>query len=427
MYQQTISNPLPIPPQDAARLAEALAALARGHDSGSLPFLTLPEAREDIAAMRPVVEKIINKFNEVVVLGTGGSSLGAQALCALKGPQAARDEKQIRLHFLDNLGPHSMAAHLHQLNLARSHFIVVSKSGGTAETMAQLIAAFAALREVVDTGKLAEHFTVIVEPGSNPLRRFAESRRLPTFDHDPNLGGRFSVFSLVGVLPAMAAGLDVTAFRDGAAETLRLMRQAPNPNDVAAAVAADVIVALHAAHGVNINVMMPYDCRLERFAAWHQQLWAESLGKDGHGTTPVRALGPVDQHSQLQLYLDGPADKFFTVITSDQRGEGPLLASDLADDPDLAYLRGHTIGDVVTAEAAATVTVFKERGRPLRHLRLRQVNERSLGALMMHFMLETIIASHLYGVNPYDQPAVELGKRLTKEYLRSKSGLPSFS
>lgn len=427
MYQQTIFNPLPLPPQDADPLGEAMAALGRGHDSGGLPFLTLPEAREDIALMRPVVDKIISKFNEVVILGTGGSSLGAQALCALKGPQAARDEQQIRLHFLDNLGPHSMASLLRQLNLTRSHFIVVSKSGGTAETMAQLIAAFAALREVADSDKIAEHFTVIVEPGSSPLRRFAESRRLPTFDHDPNLGGRFSVFSMVGLLPAMVVGLDVAAFRAGAAETFRLMRQAPSPDHVPAAVAAAVLVALHATHGVNINVMMPYDCRLERFAAWHQQLWAESLGKDGHGTTPVRALGPVDQHSQLQLYLDGPADKFFTVVTSDQRGEGPLLSADLADDPDLAYLRGHTIGDVVTAEAAATITVLKDRGRPLRHIRLRAVNEKSLGALMMHCMLETVIASRLYGVNPYDQPAVELGKRLTKEYLRSAGGLPSFS
>ena len=114
MYQQTISNPLPLPPRDAGRLSEAMAALAEAYKAGSLPFLTLPEARDDIAAMRPVVDKITSKFNEVVVLGTGGSSLGAQALVALKGPQVSRHERQVRLHFIDNLGPHSMAAHLRQ-------------------------------------------------------------------------------------------------------------------------------------------------------------------------------------------------------------------------------------------------------------------------------------------------------------------------
>src|SRR5690606_24378971 len=146
-----------------------------------------------------------------------------------------------------------------------------------------------------------------------------------------------------------------------------------------------------------------------------------SLGKDGQGTTPMRALGPVDQHSQLQLFLDGPVDKFFTIITTDQSGEGPVIDSALAADGELAYMRGHTIGDLVTAEGNATIEALTQKGRPLRHIRVKHVNERSLGALMMHFMLETMIASRLFGVDPFDQPAVELGKRLTREYLSNAS------
>ncbi len=425
MYQQHIETPIPNLPQEVTKLHEALEILRQVHRDGTQPFLHLPAAREDLTDIKKIADGIRHRFADVVILGTGGSSLGAHALADLKGPQVSRDEAVTRLHFPDNLGPHTMTAFLRDLDLLKTHFVVISKSGNTAETLAQMIACFSALRLLCPRGDLPDYFTVIVQPGDNPLRRFARRWKLPIYDHDPDLGGRYSVFSVVGMLPAMIADLDAVAFREGAESVLNQALRASKPHEVPAAAGAGLIYALRQARDININVLMPYEGRLEQFAAWYQQLWAESLGKDGKGTTPIRALGPVDQHSQLQLYLDGPLDKFFTIITTDQDGEGPVIDSVLADDPDLGYLAGHTIGDLVTAEGLATIEALIQRGRPLRHIRLKQVNERSLGALMMHFMLETVIAANLFGVNPYDQPAVELGKKLTRDYLGSGNSLLS--
>ncbi|MDA5194706.1 hypothetical protein [Govanella unica] len=422
MYQQIIANPIPNLPQEVTRLNEALEAIRAGYHAGNEPLLSLPSARDDLTAIRTLADHLRENFSDVVILGTGGSSLGAQALTALKGLQLSRDEAVTRLHFPDNLGSHSMETFLRDLNLRRTHFVVISKSGGTAETLAQFIACFSAMRLRLTRRDLPQHFTLIVEPGDNPLRRFAKRWKLTVHDHDPKLGGRYSVFSLVGMLPAMIADLDAVAVREGAEHVLLQAVNARRSHEVPAAVGAGLIYALKATRDININVLMPYDGRLERFAAWYQQLWAESVGKNGRGTTPVRALGPVDQHSQLQLFLDGPADKFFTIITTDQSGEGPVIDSALADDPDLGYLAGRTIGDLVTAEGLATIAALKARGCPIRHIQLKQINERTLGALMMHFMLETVIGAHLFEVNAYDQPAVELGKQLTREYLKAGRG-----
>jgi glucose-6-phosphate isomerase len=165
--------------------------------------------------------------------------------------------------------------------------------------------------------------------------------------------------------------------------------------------------------------MMPYLDRLERFAMWYRQLWAESLGKQGKGTTPVRALGPVDQHSQVQLYLDGPKDKLFTFIFGPTQGAGARITPALtAGDAELAYLEGRTVGDLAAAEGKATATALSQSERPVRILRLPQLDAETLGALLMHFMLETIIAAHLMEVDPFDQPAVEQGKILTRQYLK---------
>ncbi|MEX1147397.1 MAG: hypothetical protein WEB93_03345, partial [Sphingomonadales bacterium] len=399
MYEQHIGNPIPNLPEEVTRLIAALDALRQGYGDRSLSFLRLPSERDDLTAIRRLADDIKAGFSDVVVLGTGGSSLGAQALTALAGPQVWRDDRRTRLHFPDNLGPHTMTALLRDLDLTRTHFIAISKSGTTSETLAQLITCFSALRLRSLKWELARHFTIITQPGDSPLRRFAKDWNLPIHNHDPGLGGRFSVFSIVGALPAMIADLDLVSFREGAEQVLSRALRPGKPADVPAAVGAALIFALKATRDININVLMPYECRLERFAAWYQQLWAESVGKDGRGTTPVRALGPMDQHSQLQLYLDGPGDKFFTIITTDQDGDGPVIDSVLAADPGLAYLAGRTIGDLVAAEGLATIEALKQRGRPLRHIRVRHLNERSLGALMMHFMLETVIGAHLFDVN----------------------------
>ena len=242
-------------------------------------------------------------------------------------------------------------------------------------------------------------------------------------DHDPGVGGRFSVLTNVGLLPAAVCGLDIGAIRAGAADALAPVLASKPPAEVPAAVGAALAVALAASKP--IAVMMAYADRLERFTRWYVQLWAESLGKDGKGTTPIGALGPVDQHSQLQLYIAGPRDKLFTVVTASPAGRGPRMAADLAKlagEPDFA---GKTIGDLVAAQGRATAETLAKNGCPVRTIHLAALDERHLGELLMHFMLETIIAARLLGVDPFDQPAVEEGKVLAKKYLAGLSSASS--
>ncbi|MEH6494431.1 MAG: hypothetical protein V7740_01700, partial [Pseudomonas marincola] len=173
--------------------------------------------------------------------------------------------------------------------------------------------------------------------------------------------------------------------------------------------------------GVKMNVLMPYAKQLEPFTHWYRQLWAESIGKDGRGSTPLNALGPIDQHSQLQLWLDGPNDKFFTLIVNQEDDASPIMDVSIADNiPALDYLKNHRISDVVRAEAHATAKTLADRGKYLRCIYIKTLDEKTIGALLMHFMLETIFTCYLLGVNPFDQPAVEEGKRLTKMYLKGE-------
>ena len=207
------------------------------------------------------------------------------------------------------------------------------------------------------------------------------------------------------------------AVRTGATEVLKSSLEANSPAECEAAVGAAINVTLFREKGTTLTVIMPYADRLSNFGLWFQQLWAESLGKDGTGTTPIRALGTRDQHSQMQLYLDGPQDKMFTFLTLDVAKTGRPVCAANTSDPSLAYLNGRSMGDLLSAEQKATLTTLADHGCPTRIFRVSKLNEEILGALLMHFMLETIITAHLLGVNPFDQPAVEEGKRLTRYFL----------
>jgi glucose-6-phosphate isomerase len=203
---------------------------------------------------------------------------------------------------------------------------------------------------------------------------------------------------------------------------LRLLIEAPNPVDCAPALGAALQLAA-AARGRAISVMLPYGETLRPFAQWYVQLWAESLGKSGHGTAPVAAHGPVDQHSQLQLWLDGPRDKFFTMVLAERVRSGAALAG-AADDSALAYLAGRTMGDLLDAEQRATAETLMNHRCPVRQIKLPHIDERALGALLMHFMLETILAGYMLGVDPFDQPAVEQGKALARKFLSDMGRSP---
>lgn len=402
--------------------APALAWLKEAYEKKTLALLRVPERADDIAPLREVAAKLLDNTTDLFLFGIGGSSLGAQALAQLTGwGTQAHLHKGPRIHIVDNLDPQTMQAALAATDLRTTRFLVVSKSGGTVEPSMQMLAAMTAIEKAGGGKYMKYHFAVLTEPAKdgkpNALRAFAEKHGFPTLEHDPGVGGRYSVLTNVGMLPAHVFGLDVDAIRAGARDVLAPVLAGKPAGEIAPAVGAALSLALQRERGANISVLMAYADRLERFLAWHCQLWAESLGKDGKGTTPVRALGPVDQHSQLQLYLAGPRDKMFTVFSTETAGEGPEIAEAFRDEPAFASLAGHRIGDLVDAEARATVDTLARNGRPVRRFRLKTLDEYTLGALFMHFMLETIIAGKMLGIDPFDQPAVEEGKILAKKYL----------
>lgn len=411
-----------------SRLERAEAALEKiraDHKSEALPLYQLPNKRDDLDACRDLADYVCKDTSDLLVLGVGGSNLGAQALAQLVGfgtPGFSWEPGAPRVHFFDNLDAQTFVEALGRFDLRTTRFLAVSKSGGTAETLMQTLTAIQAIEEKGGGKYLKYHFGVIVGPGPSPMRRLAERHGFPIVEHDPNVGGRFSVLTPVGMVPALTMGLDPSEIRAGAASVLDPILNGASARDLAPAVGAAFAVGLNEEKGMAVSVLMPYLDRLERFAMWYRQLWAESLGKDGKGTVPIRALGPVDQHSQLQLYLAGPRDKWFTLIMGKVAGSGAALSDDvIGGDGDLDYLRGRTMGDLTDAEQRATYETLVRNGRPTRRIQVERLDSRTMGALLMHFMLETIISAHLMGVDAFDQPAVEEGKVLARQFLNEMS------
>lgn len=400
-----------------ARTEPALDQLRQWRDTGTLPLLALPYRLDDIDAIAPIAERFRSSFNDVIVLGTGGSSLGGKSLYALADAGWGPPDGAPRLHFMDNVDPHSFDALFAAVDWARTGLLTISKSGGTAETLTQTTICLTRMARALGAAALRDHVVAITEDANNPLRALAERHTIPILDHDPLVGGRYAALSIVGLLPSMIAGLDPKAIRDGAAAVLDATLTADNPADSAPAVGAALSIGLAQERGITATIVMPYLDRLAWFASWHRQLWAESLGKNGVGTTPVNALGTVDQHSQVQLYLDGPADKMFTIITVAPGADDLLIPRDEGTGAEPGWLAGRTMGALLQASARATAETLAARGRPVRAIHLAKLDARAMGAMMMHFMLETVIAARLLGVDPFNQPAVEFGKVLTRDFF----------
>lgn len=393
------------------KAAAGVARIRKAYKDGAWPLLRLPEDTADLLSLTDIAGLLARQSKHIVVLGIGGSSLGGQTLTTL-----ARRGRLPAVEFADNLDPQALTELLTAIDFLDTSFIVVSKSGGTPETLAQFLVLLDAYRSRGMEEEVSARVIAIVQPGASALRDLADRWSIPILDHDPDLGGRYSVLSCVGLLPAILAGLDPWAIRAGAAAVLRDVIRSDTSTP---ALGAAAIGALAEERGVTTLVMMPYVGRLERVGHWYRQLLSESIGKDGKGLTPLAALGPVDQHSMQQLLVDGPFDKLVTVITAGIEGSGPTVPADLAEDKALSFMAGRTIGDIVAAQGKASMDVLIRKGHPVRHIHVAQVDEKAVGGLLMHFMLETIIIGDILGVDPFDQPAVELAKVLTREYLQA--------
>jgi glucose-6-phosphate isomerase len=402
--------------------AAAHAAVRRRWKSGELGFLDLPDDERQVRHCLDLARWVTDRgVRDVVVLGIGGSALGPIALrTALLPPSwnalspSNRDGRP-RLHVLDNVDPATMKSLLDRLELGATLFVVTSKSGGTAETMAQYLIVRAQLEAAGRPAR--DHLVFITDPEKGALRQIAREENIMALPVPPAVGGRFSVLSPVGLLPAALTGIGIAGLLRGAADMRARCEPGTWTENPAGAFAllqwlADTRCGRHG------HVFMPYADGLRDMAAWFVQLWAESLGKirpDGTsvGPTPIASLGATDQHSQVQLFMEGPNDKTVTFVTVAGGGDDLDIPRPHGDVADLSYLGGHTLGELLAVEQRATAGALAARGRMSMTVSLDRLDAWHLGGLIMLLETATAYAGELYGVNAFDQPGVELGKRFT--------------
>ena len=414
---------------DLAKSAFETVAANRG--KGMMGWTELPynqkETVEDIIATAKEIKK---RFDNFVVLGIGGSALGPtavfQALCHLRHNELPRSKRKFpKLYVEDNVDPERMAALLDVIDLEKTVFNVITKSGATSETMSQYLIITDMLKARFGD-KAKEHMIATTSESRGNLIKLAQKEGLKTFYIPDGVGGRFSELSPVGLLPAAVVGIDIKAMLSGAAYMDKIcMRKDLKKNP---ALLSALLQYLAMKKGKNISVMMPYADSLKYIADWYCQLWAESLGKaadkNGNpaftGQTPVKALGVTDQHSQVQLYREGPFDKVITIIGVEKFRNEVEISRGCEEFPDVNFLCGHTMGELINTERVATEYALATAGRLNHTILLPEVNAFTVGELLYMFEMETAFCGEMLGIDTYNQPGVEGGKNATYALLGRK-------
>ncbi|MFN0064504.1 MAG: glucose-6-phosphate isomerase [Myxococcaceae bacterium] len=401
----------------APKVHKAIEAVGAQHKAGKLEFLGLPSEAKAADAAVSAGRDLATHYENVVVLGIGGSSLGPKALnAALRHPfhnllPPEQREGQARLFFPDNSDPSTFAGLLDVLDLKRTAFVAITKSGGTAETWAQLLYVHQLLTQKLGEAAARQQIVAVTDPVKGALRAVAEQQGWRTLSVPPGVGGRFSVLTPVGLLPAAAAGIEVSQVLLGAQEMQKRCEASDWLQNPGALLGA-LLYAMDVRLGRKVHVFMPYADALRETADWFVQLWAESLGKTPSvGPTPLRAIGATDQHSLLQLLMEGPHDKMTVFVGVDSPRQDLEIPRQFVDQPDVAYLGGHRFHALLTAEQRATALALAQAERPSCTIQLPSLTPRAMGELILLLEYATAIAGLLYGVNAYDQPGVEAGKR----------------
>ena len=352
-------------------------------------------------------EKKINEFKlnkkKIILFGTGGSNLGARALHNIN------NKKKIDIDFYDNVDPITFENSFNNINFETTGFIIISKSGNTPETLAQFSSLYQMALHSNNVDNFLSNVLIITEFKDSALYRIAKEKNCSLLEHSNEIGGRFSVFSNVGVVPALLSGLDISSLYSGAAEMIK------NIDEFSALNLAKFLFEKKDIY--KTNVLMTYSDNLYFFGKWYLQLWAESIGKNKKGITAIHSIGTTDQHSQLQLYLDGPEDKFYTFITTNHSKKGPKINNDIFKKTDIDFFNDKKIGDLMQAEQIATMETFRLNNFSFREIFLPTIDEYNIGKLLCLSIIETIASCIYFDVNPFDQPAVEQGKILTKKFL----------
>ncbi|WP_302795005.1 glucose-6-phosphate isomerase [Cloacibacillus evryensis] len=371
-------------------------------------WVTLPDSPvEDIES----TARWLAGYDSVIQVGIGGSALGNlmlnQALLDGFYNESARRPK---FYLADNPDPDKTLSIWERVKSGRTALVGVSKSGATAETMTQ----FLWYRDrLLKNGQSDADILVITDPEKGIFRAFAGGSRCRVMELPASVGGRYSVLCPAGLVTAAALGIDAPALLAGAAAMKKFLTEERSFDDNPALKLA-AIHLLHESESRPMSVLMPYSSKMAYFAEWYAQLWAESLGKNGLGTTPVRALGAIDQHSQVQLYTEGPDDKLFTLIGIEDHGpEAVVPAIEHEALAPLKYLDGQGIGAMLNLEAKSTAAAIVKSGHPLVWIELEKLDEETLGGLVFFYEYLTAITGRMMGIDPFDQPGVEQGKKYT--------------
>ena len=408
--------------------ANAFSYVKENRGTGMMGWTELPynqkEIVEDILA---TAKEVRRKFKYFVVLGIGGSALGPiavfNALCHLHYNDLAPSKRRgPKFYVEDNVDPERMAALFDVIDVEKTMFNVITKSGSTSETMTQYLIINDILKSKLGD-KAKDHIIATTSANSGNLIKIAQKEGYKTFYIPDGVGGRFSELCPVGLLPAAVVNIDIKGLLQGAKY---MDEQCNNPNvKKNPALLAALMQYMAMKRGKNISVMMPYADGLKYVADWYAQLWAESLGKNKNldgtacnkGQTPVKSLGVTDQHSQVQLYAEGPFDKVITFIGVDNYRTEVRIPDGCAEFPNVNFLCGHTMNELITAERKATEYAITKAGKLNHTIMLPVLNEFTLGELLMFFMLKTAYAGALLGIDTFNQPGVEEGKNATYALL----------
>jgi glucose-6-phosphate isomerase len=401
-------------PELVAGLETVRKSLLKQWKAGQVGFLDIPELKEDVESAVRMANSVRRKFKTLVVVGIGGSDLGARALIKALYSEA----RGMKVVFLGaNTDPDEITLALKNIDWTKTAINVISKSGDTIEPMSTFLILRDRLIREVGVKDHAKHVIATTDRVKGTLRTISEREGYRTLPVPDKIGGRYSALTPVGLFPAACAGLDVSGLISGAKQ----VRDRFVKESVEESMPLMFAGLQHDAYfrGGRITVLMPYAECLREFGFWFRQLWAESLGKKHDraglmmrvGFTPVAALGATDQHSQIQLYNEGPADKTVTFIEVEKFSSDITVPEGYPDLDGVAYMSGHKMSGIIHAEREATARSLSKSGRPNATIFMPEVSAETVGGLMMGFMIATAAAAELLEVNAYDQPGVEEGKR----------------
>jgi len=365
--------------------------------NNQIPLLKSYEKNYEFDFSATTVKKF-SKYRNIVVIGMGGSILGTKSIYSFLKKRIKKE-----VFFFDNLDLNLSLKYKKIKNLKNSCFIIVSKSGDTLETITNLGAIFS-------ENLLKNKLIIITEITDNALMAIANKYNAEIIEHKEFIGGRYSVLSETGMFPAALMGLNLMKFKN-------LKRLIKNKNFISSLIQNVAGIYTLNSKRINNSVILNYDSSLNDLGYWYQQLVAESLGKQGKGINPILSFGPKDHHSLLQLYLDGPKDKFFTFFNSSQKEDKFKVSQDIIPN-NMQFLRNKNLKFVINAQCTAVKNIFKLKKIPFRQITFNKKNEDELGEIFTFFVLETILLSRLMGINPYNQPAVEQIKIETKKFLK---------